>query len=148
MWYVSLHKTLMLQLIVQILIATGLCSVFAKAAEALSFLIWIVRKHLPFSSRIFTQLLMSFPKVLGYTITLLTCAIIGSQKGQKTWTSSVKETKFFVSAAGPGVVAPGMPVQQGLQPSPMYPPHSVSQAYVPSHLHTTASHPFSSLPQV
>jgi len=83
-----------------------------QAIEAFSFLIWII--------------------LMAYTITLLVYAIIGSSRGHKTWTSTVKQANFLAPAAQTdGVQEPqyqqGPPVTPSMHQYP--PPNPSPQGY-------------------
>jgi len=87
-----------------------------SAIEAFSFLAWII--------------------LLGYNITLLTFAIIGSTRGNRTWTSTVRDGGFLDRNNTNGVPAQ-TPMSTGggfssTAPSTMqYPPHQ--QQFQPNH---------------
>jgi hypothetical protein len=117
----------------------GACREFA-AITAFGFLAWIVRKCL---LNLFKSL-FSVPSatVFGYVILLLVFAIIGQSKGQRVWTSSVKESNFLAPAAGakyggyPQATAPQMADQH--QHPPTAPPpvqHGYQQSSVTSVQH-------------
>jgi ABC-type multidrug transport system fused ATPase/permease subunit len=82
----------------------------AAAITAFSFLTWLV--------------------LLGYVILLLTFSIIGSNKGHRVWTSSVKETDFLAAPAGaqdggyPTTFAPQMTHQNEYPPAQQSYPQS------------------------
>jgi len=75
--------------------------------------------------------------LMTYSLFLFICATIGSCRGQKTWTSSVKEAKFFAPTASSvapayGKEIPGSGSQASMvQHAPQYPQNPV-QHYQPT----------------
>lgn len=64
------------------------------------------------------------PAVMGYSIALLVFAIQGQNRGQKAWTSTVKQGEFFGDAPAPTNAPGGAPIAT---PHPqMYQPYPVS----------------------
>jgi len=98
---------------------TGLCSDYSRGAEALCFLIWII--------------------LLGYTVTLLTFAIIGSKQGKKAWTSSVKDLQTPATGTDTDAESPKSQTLQyahtgqtlPVHPQPGYPPQPIHPQSVP-----------------
>jgi hypothetical protein len=85
-----------------------------QALEAFAFLTWLI--------------------LLAYTITLLVYAIIGSSRGHKTWTSTVKQGNFLAPAGQTGGVQQPQ-YQQGqpaMPPMHQYPPPNPSPQSYPA----------------
>jgi hypothetical protein len=102
-----------------------------QAIEGFAFLIWMLREFT-------TVCFMSYPNlplvnfaVMVYSIIVLVMAIIGSSRGHKTWTNSVKNANFLGPTEGavPPAEAQPAPPQPPMQQHQYPPPNSPSQGY-------------------
>ena len=111
-------------------IETKLCHEY-QAIEGFAFLIWMLREFTTVCFMSYLNLPLVNFAVMVYSIIVLVMAIIGSSRGYKTWTNSVKNANFLgptEEVVPPAEIQPA-PLQPSMQQYHYAPPNSHFQGY-------------------